>query len=848
MITKLIRTTIITLSLIILSEILRYYKVYSTLIQNTESRFINNPIILSATIAIIALLAGSYLWNSKKNVLPNQNLGYIAFSFIGLSIYYFFCIYPFFKSEYFLALFIFLIIIIGIKIIHIINKNKSDKIVEKNDLSDNSIKTPSEDKYEYYISAENLLKRILAAPHYFKDRSLCVGIEASWGHGKTSYLNLIEYSVTVDKESVNYNKAIIIKFNAWMSSSNQQLTENFMATLSEVLTPYNPNITSKIAHYSRTLSNADLGWLSKIVKIVTPPIETSLEKQFEDLSNCIGEIDKPIIVYIDDIDRLFFTEIMGVLKLIRNTASFKNTIFVVPYDRDYVVKQLKQNNISEEYLEKMFNLPYSLPPLNQEKKNLIYKDIICNALSVNEKNKEQVDDFLEAVNENFTLRAIKRFLNIIQVKRSYLDSIELGDLFLFDLLIMEYIRLKYFNAYEKLNQNYDILVQNKNDNRIDIRDEEEGHKIELKDLYNYSSANRAITKDEWCKCSRLLELIFRNSTEHDSISIASQKSKDPYRLKNLSIFKAYFNEITPIHKSAFITLNEFNKIKDSTIDFNKSTFEWFNKKDSNLIYRLFEDISFENEQEGLYLLNSSFDYMIKNKINIFIVGLNNIESLKNETYLTSFSSFISQQTTLNDELAKILISIISLICKNKSIKDKTKIQIQICFLKLLLEKHYKANILTLLDSIVEFNLNFVTSMDVTTHKKIIEYLKYNIIYINEYIEKSPKIKTKAFIDKMNNSIVNIISLSFNKGIPKTDDDKITIINEFIAIQNNKGIKTNKTIDYRSYLEDCIKERNFYNKLACDNSINEDYIYDYHMDNDSHFNPNEYIPQYYMMDN
>lgn len=68
---------------------------------------------------------------------------------------------------------------------------------------------------------------------------------------------------------------------------------------------------------------------------------------------------------------------MEVLSLIRNSANFSNTIFIVAYDRNYLVSALeKVNNYHPHaYLEKIFQLELPLPQFE--------RDIIVSVLQVN---------------------------------------------------------------------------------------------------------------------------------------------------------------------------------------------------------------------------------------------------------------------------------------------------------------------------------------------------------------------------------------------------------------------------------------------------------------------------------
>src|SRR5271156_3062672 len=63
------------------------------------------------------------------------------------------------------------------------------------------------------------------------------------------------------------------------------------------------------------------------------------------LQNALAELKKPIVVAVDDIDRLSTSEIRDVFKLVRLTASFPNVIYVVAFDRARVETALSEQGV-----------------------------------------------------------------------------------------------------------------------------------------------------------------------------------------------------------------------------------------------------------------------------------------------------------------------------------------------------------------------------------------------------------------------------------------------------------------------------------------------------------------------
>src|SRR5690606_32689438 len=85
---------------------------------------------------------------------------------------------------------------------------------------------------------------------------------------------------------------------------------------------------------------------------------------FEKAKKSIVDIERKIVVFIDDTDRLNKKEIFEVLRLIRNTANFTNVFFIVAYDREYITRTITELFQPNVYLEKIFQLEISLPVVN----------------------------------------------------------------------------------------------------------------------------------------------------------------------------------------------------------------------------------------------------------------------------------------------------------------------------------------------------------------------------------------------------------------------------------------------------------------------------------------------------
>lgn len=235
--------------------------------------------------------------------------------------------------------------------------------------------------------SEQLANAILS---YTNTDNFTISVCGKWGSGKTSILNMIEKHI--DKTTSEYDenrKPIIIHFNPWNYSDQNQLIIQFFATIREELDIHSKSESlSKIGNalqaYSEFFDYAELipvaGKFIKIAKLVMKRTGEEISKgQSDNLSikkkevtEALLEQQQKLIVIIDDIDRLNNNQIRSIFQLVNSLAGFPNMIYLLSFDREVVARALseEQNCDGEEYLEKIIQVPFDIPEANQ---NLVHK-------------------------------------------------------------------------------------------------------------------------------------------------------------------------------------------------------------------------------------------------------------------------------------------------------------------------------------------------------------------------------------------------------------------------------------------------------------------------------------------
>ncbi len=337
------------------------------------------------------------------------------------------------------------------------------------------------------------------------EEAYAIGINAKWGYGKTTFLTEIKKNVT-DHE-------ILMDFNPWLSNSPDQIVKDFFEGLKNKLLEYDNHIDDDIDDYVRLLINMNVHPLiTSIAKLWEGASSKTIEGSRDVIQKRINNIGKKVIVVIDDLDRLEKDEIYEVLKLIRNTAKFKNLIYVVAYDRKYICATLNSKGIvdPENYLYKIFQMEVLLPMFEGDfiEKLLIvelekqlegeiqqyFLKAISNEINKAYHTKRSISCFLK----NF--RDVKRFANLLCLEIEQLASGKLRhDILPWGLFWLEIIHYANEDLYQKLRDNYaELLNEDSFDGKLTLKDLENKGNIEehlyevLKYMFGPSTDSRGI--------------------------------------------------------------------------------------------------------------------------------------------------------------------------------------------------------------------------------------------------------------------------------------------------------------------------------------------------------------------
>ena len=283
------------------------------------------------------------------------------------------------------------------------------------------------DLFGYTGLSEELNKYI---HHTETCHSFAIGILGNWGDGKTYLANLI-----INHFSKFEDDYIIVEFNPWMYKK-EQLLDVFFDEFLNIASLIDRSLKNDFASYAEKVTS---GSETEQIQLFNFAFKLfSDNKSIDELKKTISEkirlSRKKVIVFIDDTDRLDQEEISEVLKIVRNSADFANTFFIMGMDYEHINSKIE----NPKYLEKIFNVLVALPKISPS----TFKDEIIKKFDehfpqdANLKNSLkdliQYDWFIYFLKN---LRQLHRLINSFKISYNILrNNVDITDLLILEIL------------------------------------------------------------------------------------------------------------------------------------------------------------------------------------------------------------------------------------------------------------------------------------------------------------------------------------------------------------------------------------------------------------------------------
>ncbi len=338
--------------------------------------------------------------------------------------------------------------------------------------------------------AKHLAKILVLKP---KDDCLTISLESEWGYGKTSVINLLKKYCKKDSR-----KPVIVEYNPWLAGKAEALIQDFLVQFSLQLNiPDRPKEVFKAAKellaYSKLFNAMKFvpgaePWASTVesvlnvasgaAKDISKLKELDLLGRKEKVKSVLTELNRPIIVIIDDIDRLTPDEAFQVVRLVKAVADFPGTSFVLAFDPEYLIGALEKHGInkSNQYIDKVVQLRMPLPLIThrdmQELANIEFEKLSDKSLTdYFEEDKERLKSLYHD-HVKYVIRTPRELKKLFNHLRFVLLQTE-GEVSFTDLYALSLLVIKAPSVYQHIKANPAAYVGKNFDDKLTIETAEE---------------------------------------------------------------------------------------------------------------------------------------------------------------------------------------------------------------------------------------------------------------------------------------------------------------------------------------------------------------------------------------
>ncbi len=359
--------------------------------------------------------------------------------------------------------------------------------------------------------------------------SLVIALYGPWGSGKSSVKNMVLDTLAADQQGAG--RPLVVEFNPWQFANRDQLTEAFFREVGVGLGRQEgatqgdrKRLASRWRAYAAYLqagasfidvlrgpifwgllalavalagaSMADIrtgGFLlagglvlfaallrgsSKFAEAVAQAIRTreeanrkTLKEVKEEIANDLRTLPAPLLVVMDDVDRLAAMEVQQLFQLVKANADFPNLVYLLLFQREVVeqsVEKLSPGLSGRDFLEKIVQVGFDIPTADQQQLDKILFEgldkVLTDAAIERHFDKQRWGNlFIGGLQPYFgSLRNVHRFLSTLSFHFGLFRGERSFEVNPIDLIGLEVLRLFEPNVYRAIARNKKLLTEGAN--------------------------------------------------------------------------------------------------------------------------------------------------------------------------------------------------------------------------------------------------------------------------------------------------------------------------------------------------------------------------------------------------
>lgn len=475
---------------------------------------------------------------------------------------------------------------------------------------DRPIETAKDDKLGRASFARGIAKAIR---RWRGQDSFIVAVCGDWGLGKTSIKNLITEELRKGDPAPAAN---ILDFNPWQFAGQTNLRTAFFdevgrvlgrskdedatqtakkwktyATALKVVHPLLDKLPETVRALYLLLASGGMafvailrtpGWvrvlgvgmvlLAAIAEAVSEFVEKRVveflearaaakkEKTVKELKDELGAIlaerARPLVVFIDDIDRLESSDIRAIFQLVKADCDLPSLVYVLLFQRDIVEKAVGASpDEGHAFLEKVIQMPFDVPVLERERLEIILSgglDVLLASPAVKKHfdNERFLVLYRKGLDRYFqSLRDVYRFLGSLHVNFdifSEADSCEVNPV---DVLAMEVLRVFEPTFFGGIGRSRSLFFD---EPWVDVDRQQKRRKAEFQALL------QVVKEERRDAAADLLVALFPFASEplgKGGVARDREREQRELRVSIPNFFDRYFNATVPIGDISQYTLD-----------------------------------------------------------------------------------------------------------------------------------------------------------------------------------------------------------------------------------------------------------------------------------------------------
>ncbi|EJL3948299.1 NTPase [Vibrio parahaemolyticus] len=358
--------------------------------------------------------------------------------------------------------------------------------------------------------------------------SLVVALHGDWGAGKSSIKNMALSRL----EEISEDKPDVIEFSPWEWAAQDKITASFFQEISKSIgrtdkSKSGKKLAATLKKYGLYLNTGETlvtgfsaalptlfvlatligvsgnfsdeawvknasasmlialgGWAAALkwgktfldrltgnIEATVKANEQSLSDIRQDLSGLLLERKAPLIVVMDDLDRLTTSQLRMVFQLIKANLEFPNVVFLLLFQRDLVEDKLNDGaQLGCDYLEKIIQVPFDIPRIETTRLHSLLFNKLDKIIEQDASATKMFDSgrwgniFHGSLNTYFdNLRSVYRYTSTLSFHFTLLKGKSAFEVNPVDLIAIECLRVFEPDVYKEIARSKEIFTKNGSD-------------------------------------------------------------------------------------------------------------------------------------------------------------------------------------------------------------------------------------------------------------------------------------------------------------------------------------------------------------------------------------------------